>query len=184
MSYFDLTALAKKMFVGKTLEDKHARKITFDDIAIGSKGSTLYVKLAFHTSVLCVAGWVYLTGTPHYQDSTGMLTFDGFDFDPHTNSVIIQVANWLLHDEFVDYIQKHLVFDLSSKTAAIHRTLDSKITDLLISNSPVYKVWLDASPSTPLQIADFHIGTDAISLSATWAGSMELQVGETSPVHR
>lgn len=174
--YGSLTALAKSELVGKTITLGNQARVTITDAELYGNGRRLVAKVSFKALdvpglLSRKKGYVYLAGRPSYDDASGILRVEDFDFHPSTNSYLVQAADWLLHDVFAGEIGKRLVFDLRPQVDPIR-------TQLLagVEKKPIGDKVLLSAKATGAALSDLWVGPEALALFFKVDGAASVEV--------
>ena len=112
-------------------------------LAIGAvevypSGEHVAVALAFEADLpgawFDMDGLVYLVGTPTLDPARNQLSIADLAYDARTNVVLVDVAEWMLHDTIVRRVQERLVFDFTGQLDGYRGQINQAIADYRISD--------------------------------------------------
>lgn len=126
--YSEATALTRKLQVGQVYEFKEGKyKIKIEDIEVYSSGEHLAVKTLVSGKL---NGWIYLTGTPVYDEITKCISLKDVRYDFNTKNALMKTADWMFHGIFEKKLQESMVFsikdELESNKLEIEKALKGK----------------------------------------------------------
>ncbi len=177
--FVDLTELARARIVGRTYELDNGRTVTPSAASISSAGDKLLLRVDFSAKLSSIpitnySGWLYLTGTPKYDDTKRLLKVDDINFDLNTRNLLVDEAAALLHDHFLQQLREALVFDLSDKTDPIYKHIKTGAQETKIADDVILKAVVKS-----LNVSDIHIGSDGIGIFVTANGTSSLVINPT-----
>lgn len=99
-TYEELTARLREQLKGKMLTAE-GHEVTIKDIAIRGENGTAVVAIDFEFPsgfLRWTTGTAYLTGRPGYDVPSQTFAIEELDYSADTQAILIQGADWLLHD--------------------------------------------------------------------------------------
>lgn len=174
--FAELNALAQERLVGKPIELAEGRTVTPDAVRISSAGNKLILRVDFHARLSWLPfanfnGWLYLTGTPKYDDVKRQLSVDDFDFDVNTRNLLVESASALVHKHFLQQLRTAMVYNLAGKIDPLRTRVLAGVQGMKIANG----VELNATVQT-FDFSTIHIGSDGIGIFSTAKGSANVMV--------
>ena len=137
MTFKDATEIARKEYVGKTLNFENGKQIvSINDIEIYNSGDKLGMKLDINGVVKDglfkkkFKGVVYAQGSPVYDEKTQTLFVKDFDFDVKSKDVLIGTAEWLFKGTFRKQIENSLKYPLSAELERAKNSAQKSLDDL------------------------------------------------------
>lgn len=85
-------------------------EVLIKSMEISGKGNKLVVKIEVDGDS---KGVLYLTGKPKLDTLNATLSIENFNFDVHTEEVLLHSASWLVNAAFKDFILEKLTFKLN-----------------------------------------------------------------------
>jgi hypothetical protein len=70
-------------------------------------------------------GWIYLTGTPTYNSQDSTIRVPDLDFDLNTKNILADVANWLLHPQFVSALRAKIGLPIGNRLTQVKDMIES-----------------------------------------------------------
>jgi len=179
-SFAELNSQARERLVGKAIQLGNQATVTPGGVIISSLGDKVLLRVDFRAKLSRVkvgslSGWLYLTGRPKYDDAKRQLSIEDVDFDLNTRNLLVDGAEALLHERFIQKLRETLVFDLSGKIDPMRSRVEAGAQGLKVGKGISLNVAVES-----LSLSDIHIGTDGIGIYATAKGSSNLVVDPNS----
>ncbi|HTF82024.1 MAG TPA: DUF4403 family protein [Cytophagales bacterium] len=127
--YTTAAEIARKAQVGQVYEFKEGKyKVKVEDMDVYGSGADMTVKTLLSGNL---NGWVYLTGTPQYDELSKTISLVNVRYDFNTKNALMKTADWMFHGVFEKKLQESLVFSikaqLDSSKKEIEKALNNKI---------------------------------------------------------
>lgn len=113
--FFDINEIISRNLVGKEFS-KSGNTIVLKAVEVSSCPPDLVVHLQVQGAV---NGDIYFRGTPQYEPDSQRIVIKNFDFDLKSKALLLEGADWLLHDTFKDQMEKELKIGLSDQMIKI-----------------------------------------------------------------
>ena len=113
--FTQINAAIQENLTGKTFAVS-GRSINIKSAQIWGCGSNLMLQLHITGGV---KGDVYFQGKPVYDPTTQSISIQNFDFEVHTEEVLLASADWLLHSSFKSQMQTALSIPLQTQFTKI-----------------------------------------------------------------
>jgi hypothetical protein len=119
VEYKYLNAVLGERVVGRTFTFRNGAKVAIKDARISATGDRLVARVDFDADGIpgrlssSASGTIYLYGRLVYDNGLCQLSARDFDYELTTKDYLQQVADWLVHDAFVQRVQERLVFEVS-----------------------------------------------------------------------
>jgi hypothetical protein len=73
-------------------------------------------------------GNLYATGTPVFDEGSGVLRFVDLDFTVDTRNVLVRSANWMFHQDLLSSLKAQAFIDLSRQLQTLRSRLEAALT--------------------------------------------------------
>jgi hypothetical protein len=113
--FFDINEIVSRNLVGKEFS-KSGHTIVLKAVEVSSCPPDLVVHLQVQGAV---NGDIYFRGRPQYEPDSQRIVFKNFDFDLKSKALLLNGADWLLHNTFKDQMEKELKIGLSDQMIKI-----------------------------------------------------------------
>lgn len=165
--FSEVNTMASKYLLGKTFENGK-KKITINEIKLyGSDG-----KMVVETVVTgSMKGKLYFTGIPYFDAADSTIKVKDFNFEMHTKNALLKSANWLMHANFVNMIQKRLEFPLSSNIKEAKKMMQTSLASYDMGMGTTLKGRLD-----DLNVEGVILTRESIKASIVFKGKLNIQI--------
>lgn len=110
LNYDSLSHVLQSLYGKKELLIKN-RKVIIDSLAVtGAAKNQLNIALRFSGYK---KGYVYLTGTPTFDEATQTISINSLDYDLATKHVLLKTAKWLFNDRISTALEDATIHDLT-----------------------------------------------------------------------
>ena len=116
-------------------------------------------------------GKLYFTGTPYYNAADSTIRVKDFNFEMHTKNALLKSANWLMHANFVNMIQKRLEFPLSSNIKDAKKMLQNSLANYNMGMGTTLKGRLD-----DLNVEGVILTRESIKASIVFKGKITILI--------
>ncbi|HJV33521.1 DUF4403 family protein [Geomonas sp.] len=159
--YKDLLKIATPLLLNKEL-GQDGRSVILKDLDIYGSGDHLLVKVETAGSV---EGIFYLTCRPLFNPQTNVVSVQDLDFDMESRSLLLNSADWFLHDTFRSKIQEKLNLDLTQRLREAGELAGKSLARAKLADN----VFLSGSVQE-LRLNDLVVRRDRISLGVYLEG--------------
>lgn len=164
-------ALSKKPF-----DLKAGIKLRVRRAQVTGSGTQLVTRVDFTTD----AGWfgggdgyLYFTGRPVYDAARREMRVEDFDYDLGTRDVISRAADWLLHKDFVQAVQKELVFPFGKRMDDTRAGINDPVRVIRAGNLATVRIRIDTvAPAAALEVTPNDLRAYVLV-----EGSLEMRLG-------
>lgn len=136
-------------------------RFTIGSLDLYASGSQVAVALEFAADVpyhpFDVDGQMYLLGTPSLDVERNELRLTELSYDARTNMALLDIAEWMLHDEILRRIEERLVFPFSESLAGYRDQINAVIDEYALSEAFWLRGRIDEIKVTSLAITDASI---------------------------
>lgn len=167
IEYSTLTKALKDQLVDKPLKVSD-QNIVIKDLEAKGNGSLLNLKLQLKGDI---DGVVYVEGKPRIDTTKQELVFDDVDFNLKTQKTLLQVADWLLHDDFKQQIQDRARLSLASFSE-----IEPALLENAVANSKAGKSIKLHAETMQLLLKDIALTQTHLELGLMATGSFSLEV--------
>lgn len=179
--YTELNGIAARHIAGKAIDLDHGRSVTPKSIVVSPLGDKLQVRVEFDAKLhwlpfLKTSGWLYLVGTPRYDDDRRRISVEDLDYDLKTKNLLIESAEPLLHAVVLEKLRQALVFDVSAKVDPLRRKVETGLMGVRVAQG----VTLNGVVRS-LAISDIHVGGDGVGIYGLARGTASLNVDLQTP---
>jgi hypothetical protein len=128
--------------------------VTIDAVSVYGTSDALVLQMDL---TLTGAGGVriYLTGTPAYDPLRNIVSANNLQYTASTQSMLIKIADWLLHSEFLSIMQSEAHYDISAQVAALRTKATAAINRSLNPHADL------AGSVTNITLLGFALSPDA-----------------------
>ena len=113
--------------------------VTISAVEVYPSGERVAVALEFSADLpgawFAVRGLVYMVGTPTLDVTRNQLSIADLAYDSRTNLVLVDVAEWMLHDMIVRRVQELLVFDFGGHLDGYRQQINTALAAYQVSES-------------------------------------------------
>ncbi len=122
LNYDSLSHVLQSLYGKKELLIKN-RKVIIDSVAItGAAKNQLNIALRFSGYK---KGYLYLTGTPTFDEATQTISITSLDYDLATKHVLLKTAKWLFNDRILTALQDATLHDLTPQLEQLKEVINS-----------------------------------------------------------
>ncbi len=129
LPFGEATAQARQKLVGQSYEVQ-GQKLEVKDVRIMGDGDYFLIEVS---STGALDATVALSGRPHYDVPTGLLTVEDLDYTVDTKNFLTNAADWLLHGTLQEFIANKARFPLGDKIeqgkAGLEQALNKQLTE-------------------------------------------------------
>jgi len=178
VEYQYLNAVLEDRVKGRTFEFKNGARATIKAAELFAAGSRLAARLDFDADRIpgrlfsTASGTVYLSGRLVLDSGSYRLSVQDFDYELATKDHLQQVADWLVHDTFVQRVQERLVFDASMAIGPVRDRIEKGFPGIELSKG----MTLTASVQEWAVDPDPVVGEKGISILIRIKGSARIDV--------
>jgi hypothetical protein len=178
VEYKYLNTVLQDRVRGRTFEFKNGARATIKAARVFAAGSRLAAQLDFDADRIpgrlfsTASGTVYLSGRLVLDSRSYRLSVQDFDYELATKDHLQQVADWLVHDTFVQRVQERLVFDASRAIGPIRDRIEKGFPGIELSKG----MTLTASVQEWTVDPDPVVGEKGISILIRIKGSARVDV--------
>lgn len=176
-SYKSLNEVINKNLDNKEFKIFSGVSSIIKNITLSSENSTLYASTDFNLNIF---GFLNPTGTikanvkPNFDQNTGTLVGNNFDYSLETNSFILKFINSIFKNKIKETIQnKYLSFNSTSEIKLAQNYLQQKVENIELEKN----VHLKSSINT-FKIINLDINNDFISVTFNATGESSLEISE------
>ncbi|MFZ3207594.1 MAG: DUF4403 family protein [Geobacteraceae bacterium] len=153
--YRDIINIASPRLLNKEF-NSDGKTIIIKDLDIYGNGDKLVIKVETKGSL---EGLFYLTGKPRFDPQTNIFSVEDVEFDMHTQSLLFQSADWLLHSMIKSRIQEKLNMDLTQRLEQSCNMARKAIAQVQLADHMLLK-----GDITTLKFSDALVQKDKISI--------------------
>lgn len=146
-------------------------------VTLSSKNSTLNISSEFGLDIF---GFLNPTGTiianvkPYFDQNTGVLNGDDFDYTLETNSLILKLANAIFKNKITNTIkEKYLTFDSNNEMKLAQNYLQQKVESIELEKNVNLK-----STINTFKIINLNVNDNSISAIFNATGKSNLEISE------
>jgi hypothetical protein len=136
ITFAEATRQAQRLLVPKHFTLGGGRTETIREIDIAPNGDYVVVRLRIEGAA---EGTLYLRGRPAYDATAGVLSLEHLDYTVETEKVLLNAADWLLHENFRETLQDSLTWplgeELESRREKIAKALNRKVGKATMSGT-------------------------------------------------
>lgn len=156
--FSELTARAQGELVGteKLLDSGATIRITSMELRGASDGRVhILCGINARKGILRSAeGVLHMIGVPRYDATTRVLRFEEVAYDLDTRNVLLRMANWAMHDDFLAGVQAALEFDVGATLDGALVAVNESARDVVVSDQLVLHVALERVGIGPILVSD------------------------------
>lgn len=155
--YTTAAEMAKKAQAGQVYEFKEGKyKVKIEDIDVYGSGENMTVKTLLSGNL---NGWVYLTGTPQYDELKQTISLVNVTYDFNTKNALMKTADWMFHGAFEKKLQQSLVFPIKEQLEASKKEIEKSLDNNKIPPGILLKGKLGALDAKDLMLTPTGIKT-------------------------
>ncbi len=132
--------------------------LTIEAVEVYPSGEQIAVALEFSADLrgswLDLEGQLYLLGTPVLDVPGSRLRVSGLAFDSRTNRALVNVAEWMLHDEIVRRVEGLLVFGFAERLGDYRDQVNAAIAHYRVSDTVELQGELEDATVVALTVTD------------------------------
>jgi hypothetical protein len=130
LPYAELAKIANTQMQGMRF-DYGKRHIEVLEVQLAGTGShKLMIKVNFKGSA---KGWMYLTGTPHFDTATKEITLPDIDFDVKTSNLLLKSAKWLFNGKITTSLKQNAHYNIADMLSTIKTQVEQNLTKTISS---------------------------------------------------
>ncbi len=99
-------------------------------------------------------GTLHMVGVPRYNPQTRVLRFEEVDYDLDTRNVLLRMASWAMHDDFLAGVQAALEFEVGENIDEAVVLINESARDLVVSDQLTLHVQVDSVGIGPILVSD------------------------------
>ena len=178
VEYQYLNAVLQDRVKGRTFEFKNGARATIKAANVFAAGKRLAVQLDFDADRIpgrlfsAASGTVFLSGRLVLDSGSYRLSVQDFDYELATKDHLQQVADWLVHDTFVQRLQERLTFDASRAIGPVRDRVEKGFPGIELSKG----MTLTANVQEWAVEPDPVVGEKGISILIRIKGSARIDV--------
>ncbi len=135
--------------------------VTISAVEVYPSGERVAVALEFSADLpgawFAVSGLVYMVGTPTLDAERNQLSIADLAYDSQTNVVLVDVAEWMLHDVIVRRVQSLLVFDFAGQLDGYRDQINEALVEYQIDDAVRLRGTIDDARVVALTVTDAAI---------------------------
>ncbi|MCA9575872.1 MAG: DUF4403 family protein [Polyangiales bacterium] len=156
--FSELTAQARAELVGseRVLDSGATIRITSVELRGASDGRVhILCGINAHKGFLRSAeGTLHMLGVPRYDPGTRVLRFEEVAYDLDTRNVLLRMANWAMHDDFLAGVQAALEFNVGESLDSTLAAVNESAANLVVSDQLTLHVALARVDIGPILVSD------------------------------
>ena len=154
----ELTAHAQAELVNseRLLDSGATIRITSVDLR-GASDGRVHILCGINASkgiLRSAEGVLHMIGVPRYAPTTRILRFEDVAYDLDTRNVLLRMANWAMHDDFLAGVQAALEFDIGESLDSTLAALNESAGNLEVSEQLTLHVQLERMDIGPVLVSD------------------------------
>lgn len=153
--YGDILKIALPQLLNREFESD-GKTVVIRGLDLYGNGDRLVVKVETGGSL---EGVFYLTGKPRFDPGTNIFSMDEVDFDMHSQSLLLQSADWFLHGTIRSRIQEKLTVDLTQRVREAREMAGKAIAQVQLADHVLLKGSIKS-----LQFSDLLVQKEKISI--------------------
>lgn len=131
VKYTDASRLMNELYVVQPYTYTDGKKsITLTHFDMWSQGERMVMEIGVKGNL---NGFVYLIGTPYYEEKDRTIRMKDVDFHLDTKNKLIKSANWLLHGTFAKVMEKNIYFEIGKELDATKKDCQQYFTNYEVS---------------------------------------------------
>ncbi|MCA9534813.1 MAG: DUF4403 family protein [Myxococcales bacterium] len=159
--FSELTAHAQAELVGteRLLDSGATIRINSVDLRGATDGRIhILCGITAHKGILRSAeGTLHMIGVPRYDPATRILRFEDVAYDLDTRNVLLRMASWAMHDDFLAGVQAALEFDIGESLDGTMASVNENAANLEVSEQLTLHVALTRVDIGPVLVSDQSI---------------------------
>jgi hypothetical protein len=156
--FTELTARARAELVGSERVLDSGASIRIESVELrGASDGRVHILCGINArkGILRSAnGVLHMIGVPRYDPVTRMLRFEEVAYDLDTRNVLLRMANWAMHDDFLAGVQAALEFEMGSTLDMALAAANESARDIEVSEQLTLHVQLAALDIGPILVSD------------------------------
>ncbi|MGV3502299.1 MAG: DUF4403 family protein [Adhaeribacter sp.] len=165
ISYAHATQLLKQQVAGKQFSFEQGKdQVTVHDLAVSGSGDKVVLMLDVTGKTKAglftknIAGKIFLKAVPYYDPATASIRVRDLDYDLDTRDKILQTANWLAKNKFIDQLQDQISFPVKNQLDQTRKLLQSsldksgRVNDLVLLQGRITQLEPEAIFVTPTSL--------------------------------
>lgn len=176
-SYKSLNEIINTNIANKDINLTSAISSNIKNINISSKDSTLHATGDFTLSIF---GFLHPSGTikadvkPIFNNETGVLSGDNFNYTLETNSLILKIGNYFFKNKILNLIKNnYLSFDPANEMKLAQNYLQTKVENIELEKNVNLK-----STINTFKIVGLNLTDDSISAIFNTTGQATIEISE------
>jgi hypothetical protein len=117
-------------------------------------------------------GYIYLVGTPTIDSLTQVFSFPDLNFDAKTNSLLLNIAKWILNNKITQVLREKSRFNLTERLLKVQNDITVKL------NEPLGDNVVPRGELTELKVNSLFPLKDKILLRTDLKGKLSLTITE------
>ncbi|CAN5391514.1 DUF4403 family protein [soil metagenome] len=169
ISHARANEILTQKFINKNFKFKNGkREVTITDLDLYGSGENLIIKADLTGSI---DGTIYLSGIPHYDETTRSLVVHNLDYDLDTKNALAKTANWLLKSRMVKNFEEALQIPLGNQMDQARSIIEQNIDHKTLAKGIILNGSLDEL--TPSAV---YMTSDAIVALIKATGKAEVKI--------
>jgi hypothetical protein len=156
--FSELTARAQADLVGSERLLDSGATIRIDSVELrGASDGRVHILCGINARkgmLRSAQGVLHMIGVPRYDPATRMLRFEEVAYDLDTRNVLLRMANWAMHDDFLAGVQAALEFDIGSTLDTALAAVNESARDIEVSEQLTLHVQLARVDIGPILVSD------------------------------
>ncbi len=165
--YPAINRLLAQQLVGNEIPNSVGDPLKIVSARLYGSGANLILELGMSGGI---NGILYAIGTPVLDTKTNMLRFEQFNFTVETKNVLLNAANWMVHDDLLSRLEPETRIDLSEQVDTLRGRLAHALTRQVAPET-----WLEGSV-TSLQPRAIYPVPGGVEIQVLAEGSLQLSV--------
>ncbi len=165
VEYAMINRRLQERLVGREFESALGGPITVTSANLYGSGGRFIVELGVTGAM---NGKLYATGRPRYDNKTGILRFDNFDYTTDTRNMVVHAADSMFHQTFLEQIEPETRIALSDRIESLRARLSSLLTRELEPD-----LWLEGTV-TKLNVLGIYPVAGGVEVQVVANGSLQL----------
>lgn len=166
-TYEDASRIMTKNFNGYTFSSG-SKKVTVSNVKIWQKSNKMIIALDLQGSI---AGTIYLSGYPQYNEVTQEVFFDQLDYVLDTKNVLTKSANWMASNYILKQLQEQCRYSIAPNLEEGKENIKKYITNY----SPTEGVYINGKLGE-LAFKKVQLTPQAMLAFITVDGMLEVKV--------
>lgn len=156
--FSELTARAQAELVGSERLLDSGATIRIDSVELrGASDGRVHILCGINARkgmLRSAQGVLHMIGVPRYDPTTRVLRFEEVAYDLDTRNVLLRMANWAMHDDFLAGVQAALEFDIGATLDASLAAVNESARDIEVSEQLTLHVQLARVDIGPILVSD------------------------------